>query len=222
MIADLGTRRGTILENINSSSQWINVLSWINKEVEDFSMKTVRELSLSSDEVNQIKEEIPSNKEFSTNQQAHSASIDHKGNIPEEVTSRYCLSNYILDPNKFHFSKVIRIVSLVIKFVNLLKNTKINKARRKSKRLEIVTEIEIQSISEKVMDLSEGYYFRRASPEAKHSVKEAQYTNFSKEKDGKLLYTGQIVPTYSTSITGSMTNAIQDLTAATFCVPIVD
>ena len=87
MIADLGTRRGTILENINSSSQWINVLSWINKEVEDFSMKTVRELSLSSDEVNQIKEEIPSNKEFSTNQQAHSASIDHKGNIP--VTSRY-------------------------------------------------------------------------------------------------------------------------------------
>ena len=117
---------------------------------------------------------------------------------------------------------MIRIVSLVIKFVNLLKNTKINKARRKSKRLEIVTEIEIQSISEKVMDLSEGYYFRRASPEAKHSVKEAQYTNFSKEKDGKLLYTGQIVPTYSTSITGSMTNAIQDLTAATFCVPIVD
>ena len=50
----------------------------MNKEVEDFPMKTVRKLSLSSDEVNQIKEEIPSNKEFndvSTNQQAHSASI---------------------------------------------------------------------------------------------------------------------------------------------------
>ena len=37
----------------------------MNKEVEDFPMKTVRELSLSSDEVDQIKEEeeIPSNKE---------------------------------------------------------------------------------------------------------------------------------------------------------------
>ena len=57
-------------------------------------MKPVRELSLSSDEVNQIKEEIPSNKEFnnvSTNQQVHSGSIHHKGNIPEEVTSRYRL-----------------------------------------------------------------------------------------------------------------------------------
>ena len=45
MIADLGTRRGTALEDINSSSQWVNGLSWINKEVEDFLMKTVRELT---------------------------------------------------------------------------------------------------------------------------------------------------------------------------------
>ena len=123
MIADLGTRRGTTLEDINSSSQWINDLSWINKEVEDFPIKTVRDLYLSSDDVNQIKEETPSNKEFndvSINQQAHSASIHHKDNIPEEVTSRYRSSNYILDPNKFHFSKVVRIVALVIKLVSLL------------------------------------------------------------------------------------------------------
>ena len=113
----------------------------MNKEVEDFPMKTVRELSLSSQEVNQIKEEVPSNKEFndvSTNQQAHSVSIHHKGNITEEVTSRYRLSNYILCPNKFHFSKVIRIVALVIKFVNLLKNTKMNRTHRKSKRLQLI------------------------------------------------------------------------------------
>ena len=64
MIADLGTTRGTTLEDINSSSQWINGCSWMNKEVEDFPMKTIREL-------NQIKEEISSNNEFndsSTNQ----------------------------------------------------------------------------------------------------------------------------------------------------------
>ena len=121
MIADLGTRRGTTLEDINSSSQWINGLSWMTKEVEDLPMKPVRELFLSSDEVNQMKEEIPSNKEFndvSTNQQVHSASIHHKSNIPEEVTSRYLLSNYILDPNKLHFSKVIRIVALVKNYKN--------------------------------------------------------------------------------------------------------
>ena len=129
-------------------------------------MKTVKGVNLRSDKVNQIKEEIPSNKEFnevSTNKQAHSASIHHKDNIPEEVTSRYRLSNYILDPNKCHFSKVTRKVPLVIKFVNLLQNVKINKARRKSKGLETVTHKEIQPISEKDIDFAEAYYFKKAS-----------------------------------------------------------
>ena len=49
--ADLGTRQGTTLVDINSSFQWIDRFSWINKEVEDFPMKTIKELSLSSDEV---------------------------------------------------------------------------------------------------------------------------------------------------------------------------
>ena len=49
MIADLGTRRGATMEDINSSSHRINGLSLRNKEVEDFPIKTVRKLSLSSD-----------------------------------------------------------------------------------------------------------------------------------------------------------------------------
>ena len=43
----------------------------MNKKVEDFPMKTVKELFLNSDEVNQIKKEIASYNEFndiSTNQ----------------------------------------------------------------------------------------------------------------------------------------------------------
>ena len=136
--------------------------------------------------------------------------------------SRYHLPNYILDPNKFHFSKVIRIVALVIMFVSLLNSTKINKVRRKLKELETATNMEIEPISEKDIDLAEDCYFKKASLELRHFVKEAQITKFSKEKDGKLLYTGRILPTNSTSITGSMTNTMQDLFAATFCVPVVD
>ena len=132
------------------------------------------------------------------------------------------MSNYVLDPNKFHLSKVIRIVALAIKFSNLLKNSKINKARRKTKGLETATYKEIQAISEKVIDLAEDYYFQKASLEVRYFVKETKSTELSKEKDGKLLYTGRILPTNSTSITSSMTNTMQDLSAATFCVRIVD
>ena len=98
---------------------------------------------------------------------------------------------------------MIRIFALVIKFLNLIKNTKIYKARRKSKRLKIATTSKDHQLIE-----------------VKHFVKEAQYTKFNKEKDGKLLYTGRILPINLTSITGSMTNAMQDLPAATF--PRVD
>ena len=117
---------------------------------------------------------------------------------------------------------MIRIVALVIKFVNLLKSTKINKAWRKSKGLETATDIETQSISEKNMDLAEDYYFKKASLQVRYFVKEAQCTKCSNEKDGKLLYTGRTLPTNSTSVTGSMTNTMQESSAAIFCVPIVD
>ena len=117
---------------------------------------------------------------------------------------------------------MIRIVALVIKFVNLLKSTKINKAWRKSKGLETATDIETQSISEKDMDLAEDYYFKKASLQVRYFVKEAQCTKCSNEKDGKLLYTGRTLPTNSTSVTGSMTNTMQESSAAIFCVPIVD
>ena len=48
----------------------------------------------------------------------------------------------------------------------------------------------MQPISEKDIDLAEDYYFKKASIEVKQFVKEAQYTKFREEKDGKLLYTG--------------------------------
>ena len=89
----------------------------------------------------------------------------------------------------------------------LVKNTKINKYRRKSKGLETETDIDIQLISEKDIDLTEDYYFKKALLEVRHFVKEVQYAKFSKEKDRKLLYTGRILPTNSTSTTGSMTLA---------------
>ena len=117
---------------------------------------------------------------------------------------------------------MIRIDALVIKFVNLLKNKKNNTAHRKSNGLETATHIEIQPISENDMDFAEDYYFKKTSFEVRHFVKQAQYTKVSKENDGKLLHTGLILPTNSTSITVSMANTMQDLSAATFCVPVVD
>ena len=74
--------------------------------------------------------------------------------------------------------------------------------------LETATDIEIQPILEKDIDLAQDYYFKKASLEVRHFVKKAQYTKFSKEKNGKLLHNRRILPTNSISITGSMANTM--------------
>ena len=45
--------------------------------------------------------------------------------VPEEVGLRYTFCDYVIDPNKFRFKKVVTVLALVLKFVqNMLKNLK--------------------------------------------------------------------------------------------------
>ena len=66
------------------------------------------------------------------------------------------------------------------------------------------------------------YYFRKATFIVKYFVKESQYSKISREKDGKLTYTRRILPTNSSAISGPMTKAMQNLSATTFCISLVD
>jgi len=45
-----------------------------------------------------------------------------RSTLPEEVKERYFFSSYLLDPNKFGFRKVLRILAIVLKFSYLLKS----------------------------------------------------------------------------------------------------
>ena len=50
-------------------------------------------------------------KTFHTNQNAVDSSID------EQIKLCYMFSNYLIDPNKFRFRKIIRVFALVLSFV---------------------------------------------------------------------------------------------------------
>ena len=41
--------------------------------------------------------------------------------VPEAVGDRYKFSNYVLDPNKFRFRKVVRVLGLVLLFIKKLR-----------------------------------------------------------------------------------------------------
>ena len=222
MIADIGTRRGVKLEDVDQNSSWINGLPWMKMNTANFPMKTVNEISLNTDELEHIKQEVPSNKEFENSFNNHdttSISMHQETIIPDEVSTRYKFSNYIIDPNKYRFTKVIRILAYIIKFISNIKKIKLNLSSSTSKtsnqhNLPTLTEIDLTTAAD--------YYFKKATLEVKQFVKESQYSKFSREKDGKLIYTGRILPTDTSTITGSLTKAMQDLSVTTFCIPLVD
>ena len=41
----------------------------------------------------------------------------HKENVDEKIRFRYKLSGYLIDPNRFRFRKVVRILALVLTFI---------------------------------------------------------------------------------------------------------
>ena len=69
---------------------------------------------------------------------------------------------------------------------------------------------------------AERYFFRAATEEVKYFMKEKQYGKISKEKDGILLFTGRILPSSGVSAVTPMSDVMKDLSATSFCVPIIE
>ena len=115
-----------------------------------------------------------------------------------------------------------RVVAYMMKFITNLKKVKANKTNQASTTTKASNLINEPTLPENNLTSAADCYFRKATLEVKYFVKESQYSKITREKDGKLIYTGRILPTDSSTISGSITKAMQDLSATTFCIPLVD
>ena len=83
-----------------------------------FSFSTVEEIKSSSSEKDEVKKEKVIENDVNV---AH-IGVTH---VPKEVEPRYNFSNYLVNPNRFKFSTVVRIVGLVLLFLqNWVKKAK--------------------------------------------------------------------------------------------------
>ncbi len=57
MIADLGTRRCTAIEDVNQHSKWINGYEWMRSNPSDFPAMTTADISLTAQEKQHLKKE---------------------------------------------------------------------------------------------------------------------------------------------------------------------
>ena len=246
LIADLGTRRGVKMKDVDMNSDWINGYEWMRKGRSEFPITAVSELVLSGSEKESYLKELfapyqqdlgfccwPSQEE--TDKPGSLVFISNRFNS-ESIKERYEFSRYIVDPNRHNFSSVVRIVAFIQRFIRYCQlKVKLNNNQitvdeypgRISK--DKLTSSEVRAASQYIMltdneiSTAKRYFHKKATDEVLHFNKENNYKSISVMKDGILYYTGRILPTQvikSDSI--SLTDAMKDLSATSFCVPIVD
>ena len=152
----------------------------------------------------------------------------------EQIEKRYIYSQYLIDPNQHRFNTVLRIIVIIKRFIDKLKQRiNLQKGTSNKERSSADTKLHQYStpdtkaklqviLSEEEIKNAENYFFQKATAEIKHFMKENQYKRISKEKEGILYYTGRILPNQNVTVVGRMTNVMKDLQQTSFCVPIID
>ena len=122
MIADLGTRKGARIEDMNSTGDWMNGKPWMRLPECEFPVKSVSQITLcgtdKSEASNECNKSDVTELICSTNSWCYARYGGFSGvAVPDKVKSRYEFSQYVIDPNRFRLRKIVRILSLVYLFV---------------------------------------------------------------------------------------------------------
>ena len=194
MLADIGTRRGTSTNEINNQSEWFNGSAFLALELNEMPIKTVSEIKMSAAEEREAQLEtynILTVISFVVNSPTSSSKI------AEEVQKRLQFSNYIINPNKYRFNKVLRILALVIKFIHQLRLSHkgfIKLHPNSSLKDVLPTEEEIRQ--------AKLYFFTKSTEELKHFTSSKKFQDISHEKDGIIYHTERVLNMDDTTIVG--------------------
>lgn len=253
MTADLGTRRGVQLEEIAEDSRWVNGEEWAELDQVYFPIKTMSQLKLSDDDVAAHDKELQKSDFIDSDWIHKQLSKTYSNcypiltkNVEEKISERYVLSDYLIDPLKFRFRKIVRILAIVILFASKLK-LRVHKRNwdqpftnwNLHDQFKFINDAVITTngsgdppfacpkgltieLSEYYLRCSLNYFFIKASLEVKNFMKQKSFRNLSTDKNGVLLYTGRLLPSQRIDDKLHLADVCTDLSMDTFCVPLID
>ena len=88
MIADLGTRKGCTLVDVGPDLTWINGYTWMKLEFDKFPVKSVKEITLSNEDIQKMKGETPLIHPC-ISESLHTDCFTVSNKISDEVKARY-------------------------------------------------------------------------------------------------------------------------------------
>ena len=217
-VADLGTRSATV-DQVAHGSAWQTGQDWMRLPREQLPVKTAAEVTLTSEE-----RRIAATELRAGDLRGHQVNFSGPA-----VSARYAYSKYLVDPCRYSWSKVVRIVALVFKFVRACQEA----AQRPSASdggQEAINRLSTDGSTDgtggRVVNLSPGevakaenYFFRKATKEVKQFARAADFRQFSEERDGILYFTGRLL---NSGGIRALEEVMFDLSPVSFCKPIVD
>ena len=239
-IADLGTRKGAQIKDVGPESDWINGLPWMREDEESFPLIEVKQLVLTSNEKGDADKE-----KIVTDFHDECSLCFLSRSVPVEVGDRYKFSQYLIDPNKFRYKTVLRILSLVFIFLEKLtekwnqrcgKNKSLAFLRKRdfsvcaSNKINVtghyfVTRVNfspkasilVVHVTDEMLNAAKAYFFEKASSEVIHFLEPSKFEKISTLNDGILYHTGRILLVQEIDGREHLADVCLDLSAAKFC-----
>ena len=124
-------------------------------------------------------------------------------------------SKYLIDPNRFRFSIVVRIMAYELKFfkaslkaarASLQKKSSIDQSKNpesKSTQFSFKDFKNLVPLSDAEISDDEMYFFKKYASEIKHFLSPKKYEKITYENNGVLMYTGRILTTEDITIVGN-------------------
>ena len=274
--ADIATRKGAKISDIDQTSDWINGKPWMHLPIDELQgcvLNDVNDVKLKAEHMAELKKEqikagsdlcksefhlVVNEVNFAPTCSAYVCSRNSDiyvsktpaNDLPSIINERLRFSNYLMDPNQFRFSKVVRVLAIVIKVAKIWIST-INrsiirfssntsefaaaviysnpndKSRRKvplclADASDINIPDEIVVLSDSDVQCSLDYLFKKSTEELKSFVHPKHYENISVENNGVLYYVGRVFNSDISFEGNDISEKMIDLSKETFVVPIID
>ena len=250
--ADIGTRKGASIEDVAPGSEWESGKPWMKLSFDELRrsdiLNSVEDIKLRKEQVAEInKETIGASTDlcdsgFTVMAQPVTARcflVEEKvallSEISNKVKERLEFSQYLVNPNKYKFSKCVRVQALVIKaarifmngigrpltrFTHLIpENASIHSNHSVFEKIGMKHDPAV--LSDNDLQYALDYIFMKTTQEVKTFANPKHYEKNAVERNSILYYVGR-VDMGKLTFNVPMTEAMIDLSTGSFDVPIVD
>ena len=182
-VADIGTRKIAV-DEVGVDSAWQNGTDWMNAAENDMPVKGFAEIKLSHDEKNLAAEEVKGLKVA----EIHTMQEFQEESHVEKIALRYELSDYIVDPAKMKWQKLVRCKAAVNRFVENLKKKVKGEIAEQGDANDKAVKFEEPELKE-----AEKYFWLKGTKEVEEFAQKKLYKDHSVKVNDVLHYTGRII-----------------------------